>query len=177
MCGLLAAFASLLFTPDATEARTASAMPWKATAAFAEVDRELYREHPRPKTAAMVSIRYVGPGLLREERYSTMARSDTREKPKRRWSKDNGRSWSDYDPLPDVVTQALTLSVAKCHSPASAMTVQFGRAARRPSTPTAVTFVPLRLISVRLIIRLRCSRPMSLIFVSFTCRRLSDATF
>ncbi len=71
---------------------------------IAEVTREVYRKHPRPKTAAMVSVGYVGPGLLREESYSTMARSDTPEKPERRWSEDNGRSWSDYESLPEVVT-------------------------------------------------------------------------
>lgn len=60
--------------------------------AIVRVTREVYREHPRPKTAAWVSVRYVGPGLVREERFSTMARSDTPEKPQRRWSKDNGRT-------------------------------------------------------------------------------------
>ncbi len=76
----------------------------QSSPALAEVKREVYREHPRPKTAAMVSAGYVGPGLLREESYSTMARSDTPEKPKRRWSEDNGRSWSDDESLPEVVT-------------------------------------------------------------------------
>lgn len=33
-----------------------------------------------------------------------MAKSDTPEKPKRRWSEDNGQSWSDDEPLPEVVT-------------------------------------------------------------------------
>ncbi|MBN1421948.1 MAG: exo-alpha-sialidase, partial [Planctomycetes bacterium] len=51
-----------------------------------------------------VDVRYVGPGLLREECHSTMASSDTPAKPTRRRSEDNGRSWSDFEPLPDVVT-------------------------------------------------------------------------
>lgn len=75
-----------------------------STTPIVRVTREVYREHPRPRTAAWVSVRYVGPGLVREERFSTMARSDTPQKPQRRWSKDNGRNWSEYESLPEVVT-------------------------------------------------------------------------
>lgn len=96
--------AMLFILPSAVYAGPESSAPRGPTRPIAEVNREVYRRHPRPKTAALVSVRYVGPGLLREERYSTMARSDTPEKPKRRWSRDNGRTWSDYQPLPEVVT-------------------------------------------------------------------------
>jgi hypothetical protein len=75
-----------------------------ASAPIAEMTREVYVKHPRPKTAAMVSVGYVGSGLLREEGHSTMAQSDTPEKPKRRRSEDNGQTWSDFEPLPEIVT-------------------------------------------------------------------------
>ncbi|MBN1344001.1 MAG: exo-alpha-sialidase [Phycisphaerae bacterium] len=79
-------------------------MPWVSNAPIADVSRQVYSRHPRVKTSMWVSVRYVGPGLVREERYSTMSRSDTPEKPKRRWSKDNGATWSDFETLPEVVT-------------------------------------------------------------------------
>ena len=84
---------------------------------IADVTREVYREHPRPKTAAMVSVRYVGPALLRVERHSTMARSDTPEKPKQRSSKDNGRTWTDFEPMPEVVTHPQGVRVYWGHGP------------------------------------------------------------
>ena len=90
--------------PSAAYAGPESATPRSPTMPIAQVTREVYREHPRPKTAAMVSVHYVGPGLLREESHSTMASSDTPEKPTRRWSRDNGRSWSEYESLPELVT-------------------------------------------------------------------------
>lgn len=82
----------------------ADKMPWQVNTPIVEVRREVYCKHPRPKTAAMVNVRYMGPGLVREERWSTMAKSDTPEKPKQRRSTDNGRTWSDFEPLPDIIT-------------------------------------------------------------------------
>ena len=97
-------FPLMLILSSAVHAGPESSTPRGPTTPIAQVNREVYCKHPRPKTAAMVSVSYVGPGLLREERHSTMARSDTPAKPERRWSKDNGRSWSDYESLPEVVT-------------------------------------------------------------------------
>ncbi len=102
-------FAVLLLLPGVAFAQQESPTPERATSErattrLAEVTREVNRKHPRAKTAAMVSVRYVGPKLLREEIHSTMAKSDTPERPKRRWSEDNGRSWSDDETLPELVT-------------------------------------------------------------------------
>lgn len=110
-------FTLMILLPSAAYAEPESSTPRDRTTPIAEVNREVYRKHPRPKTAAMVSARYVGPGLVREECYSTMARSDTPEKPTRRRSKDNGRSWSDDEPLPEVVTYPEGVRVCWAHGP------------------------------------------------------------
>jgi hypothetical protein len=68
------------------------------------VQREVYAEHTRPAAGRWVSAYYVGPGVEREEVHSFMAKSDTPEQPQWRRSLDNGRTWSDFEPLPDVVT-------------------------------------------------------------------------
>ncbi|MBN2309243.1 MAG: exo-alpha-sialidase [Candidatus Hydrogenedentes bacterium] len=70
-----------------------------------DVTRELYIEHTVPGASRWVNAYYVGEGLEREEIHSFMAKSDTPEKPKRRRSADNGRTWSAFEELPDVVTQ------------------------------------------------------------------------
>jgi len=69
-----------------------------------DVERELYVEHTVPSASRWVNVHYVGEGLEREEVHTFMAESDTPEKPKRRRSKDNGRTWSDFEALPDVVS-------------------------------------------------------------------------
>ena len=73
-------------------------------APIAEATRELYVKHTRPNAGCWVGVYYLGPGLLREEVHSFMAKSDTPEQPKRRRSTDNGRTWSEFEPLPEVVT-------------------------------------------------------------------------
>ena len=76
----------------------------EASAPIVDVTREVYAEHPLLKTAINVGVYYVGAGLEREETHSLQAVSDTPEKPKRRRSKDNGRTWLDFEPIPDIVS-------------------------------------------------------------------------
>lgn len=101
---LLLVFA-LLTAASASEASDATPpLPWKENRPIVEVGKEVYSRHPRKGVGAWVSVRYVGPGLEREEVHTTWSKSDTPEKPKRRWSCDNGRTWSDFEAMPDVVT-------------------------------------------------------------------------
>jgi hypothetical protein len=78
--------------------------PQNADTGTIDVQRELYVKHTVPKASRWVNTYYVGPGLERVEIHSFMAKSDTPEKPKRRRSTDNGRTWSEFETLPDVVT-------------------------------------------------------------------------
>ena len=73
-------------------------------APIVEVKRELYATHPHKDTAVNVSVCYVGPGLEREEIHSWETISDEPERPLRRRSKDNGRTWSDFEPVPNIVS-------------------------------------------------------------------------
>ena len=77
----------------------------EAVAPIVQVAKERYLDHPTKATAINVAAYYVGPGLEREEVHSWQAVSDTPEKPKRRRSPDNGRTWSAFEPVPDIVTQ------------------------------------------------------------------------
>ena len=68
------------------------------------VERELYVKHTVPGASRWVNVYYAAADLERVEVHTFMARSDTPEKPKRRYSKDNGRTWSEFKELPDVVS-------------------------------------------------------------------------
>ncbi len=108
--------------------RGSDALPWKVNPPIVTVERTLIGKHAEPKTSVWVSVDYVGPGLVREERRSVMLRSDTPERPRRRRSKDNGRTWSSYEPLPDVVTHPKGVRVywdggSRVHDPASKLLV------------------------------------------------------
>ena len=64
-----------------------------------DVGREVYVESPGPGVAAIVSVSYVGPGLRRREVHAHEAKSDLGEKYRVRYSEDNGRTWSDFQPV------------------------------------------------------------------------------
>ncbi|MBW1769612.1 MAG: exo-alpha-sialidase [Deltaproteobacteria bacterium] len=78
--------------------------PWEVNAPIVSVSRQLYKAHPKPKVAVNVTRKYVGPGLELEEMMSWQAASDTPYHPQRRWSSDNGRTWSDFEPLPETIS-------------------------------------------------------------------------
>src|SRR5262245_12989713 len=63
------------------------------------VQRELYIAHPAPGVAADVVVAYLGGGLRRREIHSTQARSDIAATMSIRYSDDNGRTWSPFEPL------------------------------------------------------------------------------
>ncbi len=69
-----------------------------------EVRKEIYVRHTRPGSGKWVSAYYNGQGLERVEVHSEMAKSDTPVVPQIRRSPDNGRTWSDFQKLPKIVT-------------------------------------------------------------------------
>ncbi len=85
------------------QAAAQSPMPWDENTPIVDVQRELYKKHHAKGASAWVSARYLGPGMLREEVHTYMATSDTPREPQRRRSQDNGRTWSDFQPLPEVI--------------------------------------------------------------------------
>jgi len=84
--------------------RLAAQAPWEVNKPIAKVKRELLRKHPKPKVSVGVIQGYRGPGLELEETVMYMAKSDTPFKPKRRRSSDNGRTWSAFEPVPELIT-------------------------------------------------------------------------
>src|SRR5262249_46339370 len=63
------------------------------------VKKALYKKHPRPRPAALVSVQYVGPKLERREWQGVEINDDVHDNQVARWSLDNGRTWSDFVPL------------------------------------------------------------------------------
>ena len=70
-------------------------LPWKVNPPILTVDKSVYRKHPRPGAGALVSVRYVGPGLERAELHAVEARDDVHTERFMKLSKDNGRTWSE----------------------------------------------------------------------------------
>lgn len=68
-------------------------------AAICEVTKEIYAEPPAKNTGACVSMDYAGSGLRREEVRNNTGSSDWGDTIRRRYSEDNGRSWSDWEML------------------------------------------------------------------------------
>jgi len=61
-----------------------------------KVKKELYVKHPRPGVAVGRSTWYIGPGLERAEGQAIAWKSDEPMEPQIRYSKDNGKTWSDF---------------------------------------------------------------------------------
>jgi hypothetical protein len=76
-----------------------AAAPWKCNPPIALVKKELYLEHPAPRVAPWASLQYVGPGLELREVQGIERESDVGENIRARWSTDNGRTWSDFQPV------------------------------------------------------------------------------
>jgi hypothetical protein len=74
----------------------AEQLPWKVNTPIVSVKKELYKKHPKPRAAAMVSVAYVGPGLQRREWQALEIQDDVADQQRARWSTDNGRTWSDW---------------------------------------------------------------------------------
>ncbi|MFO0889045.1 MAG: exo-alpha-sialidase [Isosphaeraceae bacterium] len=68
--------------------------PWKVNTPIVRVEKSLHTKHPKPRTAALVSMQYVGPGLERREVRGFETTSDVADEITARWSDDNGRTWS-----------------------------------------------------------------------------------
>src|SRR6266516_4552273 len=79
-----------------TPARSEEPPPWKVNRPIATVKKELFKKHPKPRTAALVTLQYVGPKLELMEWHGFETNDDVWDDNKVRWSLDNGRTWSDF---------------------------------------------------------------------------------
>ena len=68
-----------------------------------KVKKEIYAASPKPGMAIITNMSYTGyKGMRREEIRSFMESSDWSQTVLRRISENNGRTWSDFEPLPIV---------------------------------------------------------------------------
>ena len=103
--------------------------PWLTAKPIVRVRKELYRKHTRPGSAAVVGQMYVGPGLERMEVHAIEATVDIHTDMVRRFSLDNGRTWSNFEPTePFVVAHAghefVEVGGAKFHDPVTGVLVE-----------------------------------------------------
>jgi len=69
-----------------------------------KVKKEFYVKHPKPGVGIGISTWYIGPGLERVETQTVIWRSDEPMEPVIRYSKDNGRTWSEFETTPPIMT-------------------------------------------------------------------------
>ena len=71
-----------------------------------KIKKEMYIKHPGTDLAANLTVNYVGSGLERLEIFTSECeeRDDLPMDPQKRYSNDNGRTWSDWEPLPEIVS-------------------------------------------------------------------------
>ena len=93
---LLSAFLLTAFPLFADEREK---LPWQVNPPIVTVKKELYKKHPRPRTAALVSVAAVGSKLELREVHSFETQDDVHDDITARWSTDNGRTWSEFVPV------------------------------------------------------------------------------
>ncbi len=71
-------------------------------AGIANVTRERYLPSPGRGVAATMTTAYVGNGLRRIEMYGEESSSDTIDRHTERYSEDNGNTWSEWAPRPNM---------------------------------------------------------------------------
>lgn len=86
--------------------------PWKENKPIVEVQKSLFRKRPAGGGAANCWIGYIGPKLERMEISSVERRDDIAEGLKLRFSEDNGRTWSNYEPLPPQLSYPKGVEIA-----------------------------------------------------------------
>lgn len=87
----------------------------KPVISICKIEKKIYASSPKPQIANMVSIKYIGRGVRREEIRSLMSSSDLHDTVRRRTSDDNGRTWSDWKMLhKEMPTQG---DFSKLHGP------------------------------------------------------------
>jgi hypothetical protein len=69
----------------------------KVTHSLWSVKKELYVPSPEPRVGVTLSMCYIGSGLKREEIRAIIRSSDWVEKPRKRISANNGRTWSEWE--------------------------------------------------------------------------------
>ncbi len=114
---LLSAFLLTAFPLFAAEVEK---LPWQINPPIVTVEKEIYKKHPRPRTAALVSVAAVGSKLELCEVHSFETQDDVHDEITARWSTDNGRTWSKFVPIqPSSNVDYGGVTVGECGGAAS----------------------------------------------------------
>ncbi len=73
----------------------------KITGRICRVEKHLLLPSPNPNTATTSSVQYIGEGLTRRERRANISSSDWTDTHRKRYSYDNGRSWTAWQRIYD----------------------------------------------------------------------------
>jgi hypothetical protein len=113
----LAAF--ILLVCPAFAAEKPAKTPWQVNKPVVTVMKEVFRKHPREAAAAWVNMEYVGPNLELLEGSSVWTGSDTPGELRQRFSNDNGKTWSEYQPCnpPSSVVKYQGVDAREYHGP------------------------------------------------------------
>jgi hypothetical protein len=77
--------------------------PWRDNLPIVLTKRTLYRKHPQPGVASLVSMFETGPAGQRIEVQALEKESDVPDQPKIRFSSDAGQTWNDFQDLPPTM--------------------------------------------------------------------------
>ena len=79
---------------------SADQLPWEVNAPIVNIEKSVYKACPKPGAAAIVHyVDYVGPELERQEIHALEKASDSLSERAWRFSKDNGRPWTELQPV------------------------------------------------------------------------------
>lgn len=106
-----------------------SHQPWLRNRPIVRVRKELYRQSTRPGAAAVVGQVYIGPKLERMEVQAVEASVDIHTEMMRRWSLDNGRTWTPLEPMEPFVARYagqdwVQVGGARFHDPVSGVLIE-----------------------------------------------------
>ena len=73
----------------------------KITGSICTVEKSLLLPSPNPNTATTSSVQYIGEGQTRRERRANISSSDWTDTHRKRYSYDNGRSWTPWQTIYD----------------------------------------------------------------------------
>ncbi len=96
---LLSLLICLCLAPAAAAQDAPEVPPWKVNVPIVAVKKELYQKHAKARAAALVAVQYVGPKLEMRQWQAIEVNDDVHDKQVARWSRDNGRTWSEWLPL------------------------------------------------------------------------------
>jgi hypothetical protein len=85
-------------------AEPAAPVPWKVNRPIVTIKKELNRKRPMGGGAALYYLSYIGPKLELMETSAVEVRDDIASEIMRRFSHDNGRTWSQFERRPESLS-------------------------------------------------------------------------